>query len=411
MPIDAIRGGSLRIGPRMASRVLVTLQFFSASVLLILLLVINSQNTYLKVASARGTDYDVILLTDDGSREIGYEALADDLASQPSVAGLSYIDYLPWSDHENFLTLSRAPDGRGDYDVAFYNQIGYDFFEYLGAELIAGRVFEKERGEAFGTTLFGGAGPEDVVPVVVDREFVEIMGFASPAEAAGQDVFLSEQFQRNFSTNPTIRIVGVIESMPMVIAASGTSANIYALSDTRYGFPIVFARKGSVPAALEAINTTVRARNPNALVATLFLDDAFDTGFRTFDGINGAFVLLSSIAMVISLLGLIGMAAYATSKRRNEIGVRKTLGSSATRVIALLLFDFSKPVVIGNLLAWPVAYLGAKLYLDNFITSVELTPIYWVAGFVVTTAVAALAVIGPSYAAASVPPSDALRHE
>lgn len=136
-----------------------------------------------------------------------------------------------------------------------------------------------------------------------------------------------------------------------------------------------------------------------------------DPDFRTIDAINSAFAALSIIALIISLLGAIGMAAFATSRRRHEIGVRKTLGSTVSEVVLLLLKDFSKPVIIGSLLAWPLAYYGASIYLDNFISKIDLGVWPWVASFLLINLIAILSVGGQSYAAARVPPSQVLRCE
>jgi putative ABC transport system permease protein len=104
------------------------------------------------------------------------------------------------------------------------------------------------------------------------------------------------------------------------------------------------------------------------------------------------------------------VAAHAAARRRHEIGVRKTLGSSAAGILRLLLIDFSKPALAANLLAWPLAYVAAQAYLSGFAYKVPLTPAPFLLSMAVTLAIAWAAVIGEVLKAARVRPAEVLRH-
>jgi putative ABC transport system permease protein len=109
-------------------------------------------------------------------------------------------------------------------------------------------------------------------------------------------------------------------------------------------------------------------------------------------------------------MGLLGIAVHAASQRRHEIAVRKTLGSSVALIVRLLLTDFSIPVLIGNLLAWPLAYLAAQAYLSVFAHRIDLTLAPFLLSLLITLAIACAAVIGVVLKAASVRPAEVLRH-
>lgn len=410
-PVQALYHSALKAGPRMASRLLVALQFCAASTLLIVLLVINQQNRFLKQRGAVDAEHDVVILTDTASRNVGHEALRSDLATNPAIVATSSIDYVPWSDHENFLSLTRASDGSGDETVAFYSQTGHSFFEVFNAQLLAGRVFEQARNDVTSDAIFAASQNQSSVPVVVDRSFVEELGFASAHEAVGQDVYLTRQFRESFGSSPTLRIIGVVADMPLVLAASGNSANVYGLADTGWGFPLIKVKSSNRGEAMEAVGRALQNRDPEALIKYQFLQDAFASGFRTFEGISSALVTLSVIALLISLMGLVGMATFTTARRRREIGIRKTLGASAAEIVTMLLRDFSRPVMLGNIAAWPLAYYASRLYLDNFIETIQLSVWPWLAGFVLTTVVAWLVVALRSFGAARLKPVDVLRYE
>ena len=120
---------------------------------------------------------------------------------------------------------------------------------------------------------------------------------------------------------------------------------------------------------------------------------------------------MAMFAICIAVVGLIGMATHMTSRRTHEIGVRKTLGASVMGILRMLLTDFSKPVVIANLLAWPLAFIAARIYLNLFVERTPLTPLPFVASMLLTLVVVWLAVAAPAIRAARVRPVGVLRYE
>jgi putative ABC transport system permease protein len=91
--------------------------------------------------------------------------------------------------------------------------------------------------------------------------------------------------------------------------------------------------------------------------------------------------------------------------------VRKTLGASTGQIVAMLLKDFSKPVLVANLLAWPLGFLAARMYLNLFVHRISLTPVPFIASLAITLAVAWVAVGGQATRAARRKPAAALRYE
>jgi putative ABC transport system permease protein len=121
--------------------------------------------------------------------------------------------------------------------------------------------------------------------------------------------------------------------------------------------------------------------------------------------------LFSAVAIVISCLGLIAMAAFTVQRRTKEIAIRKVLGARSRDIFQLLLWQFLKPVVAANLLAWPVAFLIARRWLDQFAYRIDLP----ISAFVVASLAAALiacgAVAAHSFRVARSNPATALKYE
>jgi putative ABC transport system permease protein len=120
---------------------------------------------------------------------------------------------------------------------------------------------------------------------------------------------------------------------------------------------------------------------------------------------------MALFAFAISVIGLFGIAVYAARRRIHEIGVRKTLGARTSQILMMLLKDFSKPVIVANIVAWPLAWLGAQAYLSIFVTRTPITPLPFLASLAITLAIAWLAVGGQAWRAARVKPARVLRYE
>jgi putative ABC transport system permease protein len=130
-----------------------------------------------------------------------------------------------------------------------------------------------------------------------------------------------------------------------------------------------------------------------------------------FGNVSRAFIVLASFAFVIAVMGLLGMVLFITTRRRREVGVRKVLGATSKRIFGLLLWDFLRPVLVANLIAWPLAFIAARTYLNVFMKPVALTPAPFVASLAVTLAIAAAVVLHRALESARVAPAKLTRHE
>jgi putative ABC transport system permease protein len=150
---------------------------------------------------------------------------------------------------------------------------------------------------------------------------------------------------------------------------------------------------------------------PTVALNRRFVDEYFEESYETFAQINQGFTVLAGFALVIATIGLFAMALLIATRRAQEIGVRKTLGASTGSIVALLLRSFSKPVLIASLAAWPLAYLAAEAYLNQFINPIDLSPLPFVICLLFTLLIAWLAVGGQTWRAARQQPVDVLRSE
>ena len=111
------------------------------------------------------------------------------------------------------------------------------------------------------------------------------------------------------------------------------------------------------------------------------------------------------------MVGLWGLASFNTARRVKEIGIRKSLGASATDIVKLLVGQFMRPVLIANLIAWPLAYFAMRTWLAGFDDRIALSPLFFIGASLVAIAIAVLTVLGQSLRASRTAPAWALRHD
>jgi putative ABC transport system permease protein len=177
------------------------------------------------------------------------------------------------------------------------------------------------------------------------------------------------------------------------------------------GITIARVKAADLEAGLEGIDAAWKQLAPNVAINRRFLDEVFDRAYANYVRVNHLFGTLSVMAFAICVAGLFGMAAFVAGRRRREIGVRKTLGATTTQMVSMLLAGFSRPVLIANVVAWPAGYVAARLYLNQFSHSIDITPWPFVLSVAITVAIAWLAVVGQTLGAARTTPAEVLRNE
>jgi len=407
-PATALDAGYSGLGSRWLTRLLVGVQFASASFMLILVTVTELQVAHIERTALAPREDPIVILNDLMPLDVDYDTLATRLAGQPGVAAVSVVDRGPWDmNGDNVMTYGRSPEAGTSASTGYLKSIGYDYFAALNLRVLAGRVFDRERGDIPASPFIPADQP---VAVVVDRRYAERLGFSTPDAAVGRTIY--SPATSGAPARPA-QIIGVTETEVTRVDASNVAGNIYAFFPRAFfggQHPIVRIERGRVADAVAAITGAWDDLAPDIPVNIRFFDDLFDANFRIYARVSQVFTILAGAAFVIASIGLLGMAVHATSRRRHEIGVRKVLGSTTPGVAGLLLVHFSKPVLVANLLAWPLGYVAAQIYLAAFADRVTLTPAPFVFSMAITLAIALVAVAGEVLRAASLRPAEVLRH-
>jgi putative ABC transport system permease protein len=194
--------------------------------------------------------------------------------------------------------------------------------------------------------------------------------------------------------------------------------NSRKISPTLYDYDAVNDSKisvrispANVPQALSAIDRTWHGFAPSLAINRHFLDDDFEKQFLADEQQGRIFVIFVGIAIFIACLGLFGLAALTASRRTKEIGLRKTFGASTGDILRLLLWQFSVPVLIANVIAWPVAWFYLDHWLQSYAYRIALSPLYFLVAGGVALVIAWATVLTHVQRVASANPIHALRYE
>jgi putative ABC transport system permease protein len=150
---------------------------------------------------------------------------------------------------------------------------------------------------------------------------------------------------------------------------------------------------------------------PSAAIQRSFLDDNFAALYRADVKQGELFATFVAIAIAISALGLFGLAAFSAERRTQEIGIRKVFGARTRDVVFLLLWQFSIPVLLANLIAWPLAWYYLQSWLQGFAYRITLNPLYFAAAGLAALLIAWISVLGHALRVARANPIHALRYE
>jgi putative ABC transport system permease protein len=439
--VTAIAVGQARLGSPLFSTLLVGTQFGFASFLLIALTVISMQNAEMR-RTALASMQDPLVLVANPARQtkVAATTLRERLGNLPQVRGVTEIQMPPW-EGLMMTPIASSPDPTSPQRPVTTRQVGYDFFDVFNVTLVAGRVFDREHAEDTPQAFGPGAGPADrrgpapatggptaaadspessepppPTNIVVDRSFVAAYGLGTPEEAVDKLIYrpLPPNLPPGASAapRPPLRIIGVVEdrSFSFFKTPANSTGAMYGL---QANLELTVARVAAADLAdgLRGIDDAWRELAPNVAVSRRFLDEVFEGAYAQYLRLNRLFAVLAVMAFGICVAGLFGMAIYVAGRRRREIGVRKTLGASTSRMVALLLVGFSRPVVIANVIAWPAGWFAARAYLNQFSPAIALTPGPFLLSVAITLAIACLAVLGQTVRAARTTPAEVLRQD
>jgi putative ABC transport system permease protein len=404
-----LKGGPVQAGGGRMRQGLAVVQFAILIGLVISALVIWRQTAF---ALAKGMDH-------GGERRLVVSQSPDCLQLRERVLRLPGVAQAACGGLTNTIgdaptEVTSAKARKVEVDMAF---VDFGLLEMYGVRPLAGRLLSQSHPPD--AVLQVGSGPDKQPSVVINAAAARKLGFASPEQAVGQTVawrrFNMMRTGHGDDIDPArpSEIVGVVPDFSMQTVRNPIGPILYYVDPwvNRLSLLTVELSGQNVVATAKAISQQRAAMGAKRPFVLRFQSDIEQERYADITRQTAAVAASAALAVLIACLGLFGLAVFTAERRIKEIGVRKAMGAATADIVALLLKAFTRPVLIANLIAWPIAGWAMQRWLQGFAYHVTLSPWYFVAGGGAAALIAVLTVLGHCIGQARARPVQALRYE
>lgn len=414
-PVEVLKG-TLATGAKggLLRKVLVVFQFATSVVLIVITLIMSDQMAYVQNKDL-GFDKAQVVET-----RLLWEYRNSSLGDDPLWVRYNFVKDA-FLQHPNITvaTVSRFPHGRGAPQAVFsayepgkdallmrMNEVDEDFLGFFNIELVAGRNFSADAAARYGQESF------------VSRDSLDQLRVPGQAE-----YMLSETAVKMIGwTDPIGKSFGVKDRRPGRVVGVFKDFHTRTLHEPME--PTVLYAYNWVP---KNIYLRVNPQNFEATVAHMkkvwdrflpirpfaytFMDDNLNLRYAQEQQMNRAMGVFASLAIFVACLGLLGLISFLAEQRKKEVGIRKVLGASAGSVVGLFLKESIRLVLVGCVLAWPIAYWAVDEWLKGFAFRVDVSVMPFLVGGLCMVGLTLLTIAYQVVKASQTNPVDALRSE
>ncbi len=383
-------GGGLRSG-------LVVFQFVTSIFLIASTILVYRQLSFIQNKKLGFQKEQVIIV--DNTYVLGQQARVykEEMLQDPGVISATISSFLPVPSSGSNTTFTTTKELRQDNSINMeYWRVDHDYAQTLGLEMADGRFFD----ERF---------PTDSSAIILNEAAANILGFNQANE---QKLYLPQ----NFSGQPSpdeweeYNVIGITKDFHWASLRDniGPLCMILGNSNGLISFKMDAQESKSVIANLE---TKWKAMVPNQPFSYRFMDDSFASMYESEQRIGSIATAFAILAILISSLGLFGLASFTAEQRTKEIGIRKVLGANAGNIVGLLSRDFLKLVGISLIIAIPISWWAMNQWLQDFAYRINVGWWAFAAAGLGAVLIAILSVSYQSIKAAMANPVKSLRSE
>jgi len=390
-PITVLRSGKGRGSRKTRLRnILVVAQFSISLILIISTLLVKSQLDFIR-NKEMGFDRDQIVVVPLHEPKIRHNVgpVLEELKRSPQILYAASSMHLP--NDVGASTTMKWPGKPDDSKVwVKVSEVSYDFTELYGIEIVKGRSFSREF-------------PSDKNGAFLINE--------SAMKILGSHFRLGIGLSHWGSPDPSGQIVGVMKDFHLNSLHEEIKPLYFYLNPDQGQHLSIRIQGGSIPDTIEFIRDTMERFSPRYPFEYRFFDDLFNAAYITEQKMGSMFGAFASIAVFIACMGVFGLSAFLANQKKKEIGIRKVLGASGSKIVYLLSRDLVWLVLVANLIGWPVAYYAMNRWLQNFAyrTHISLMTFLFAALLILTVTLGTVSC--QAIKAALTNPADSLRYE
>jgi len=390
-PVRILQRFSGKTGSHHFRNILVVIQFAISIILIIGTGMITRQLVFMK---NRGLGFDkehVVVLPIRNSRIPGsLDTFKEELKRSNSVMSVAASSHVPGQAP---FVESVFPEGYPEGQSVLIRDLDADcdFIPTMGMEMIAGRNFSRE----FST--------DSEESIIINETAAQRLGWDDPI---GKKIYVFDPNVRSAKT-----IIGVFRDFHMVSLHKVIESMYINNQNDRLRLLSIRIREGNLQETLTFLEEKWKEAEPNRPFDYYFLDESFDSHYRTEEKLSTIFSYFTAFTLLVACLGLFGLASFTAEQRTKEIGIRKALGSSIVGILFLLIKEFTKWVVVANIVAWPLAYFALHRWLQHFAYRTDMSLWMFLLSGALALLIALLTVGYQAVKAAQANPVMSLRYE
>ncbi len=373
-------------------QVLVTTQFIMAIILIVSSVVVSRQLRFL-TSKNPGFNNEHILVCDAPvfAMRQNFDNLKARLQSNPEILAVSSANTVPGDGEFNF-PLYLKKKGESSHQVVIPYEGNYDFVKTLGLTITEGRDFAKNY--------------DDQNSIILNQTAVKSLGLVDPV---GQIIYNSEVRADGQELTP-IKIIGVVEDIHF--ESYHKTIRPFAIQlRSFHNYLVLRMRPGDPSETIRFVQNCWQETYPETPFDYTFLDKKFEMLYNKEAGLKSFFLLFTTIAILIAVIGLFALSGFIVRQKTKEIGIRKVNGAKVSEILTMLNSDFVKWVGVAFVIATPIAYYSMTKWLESFAYKTTLS--WWIFALagVLALGIALLTVSWQSWRAATRNPVEALRYE
>lgn len=366
---------------------LVIFQFSISIILFIGTIIIYNQMKYIQNADLGFNKEHVLVIQRAWALENHAQAFKDELLKNPRIISASNTNDLPGhQSSETVFKLENAPASK-QYLMSLISTDD-KFAKTMGIEVVKGRYFSKKN-------------PSDSTAVVINESAAKTFNLVDPV---GKRIIFAGQ-------NSTSTIIGVVKDFHLMSLHQKIQPLIIYYSRGQTAYLPIRISSNDIPASVSLVKNAWKKFVPNKPFEYFFLDEDLNRLYQSEIKTGQILTSFSVLAIFIACLGLFGLASFTAERRTKEIGIRKALGASIPGVIYLLSKEFTKWVLIANVIAWPIAYYFMNDWLKDFAYRINIPLWAFILSGVLAFVIALITVSTNAIKAAKANPVDSLRYE
>lgn len=387
LPIKVIKSDSaISGGGSLFRKILVVTQFSLSLILIIGTLVISSQLDYIKNKDLGFNRENVMVFNNNKSIQANIETFKNELKQNPKIVSVAAATSGP-----TYLGNSTSGidwDGKNENDEVLIHFVftDRDFLNTFKMKMVDGRFYSDDYGS-------------DSSSVVINEEAAKIMGMKEPV---GKTLTM---------WGDKLNIIGVVKNFNFKPLDTKIEPLVLRLNKDYLFSMFVRLKPGDLTGTIDYVKNVYREFNASAPFDYHFLDEDFGNLYRSETRMQAIFSYFAILAIIISCLGLFGLASYIAERRTKEIGIRKVLGASVHGVTILLSKEFINWVLLANIIAWPIAYYFMNNWLQDFAYRINLTIWPFLLSGLIAVLIAIATVSYQSIKAALANPVKSLKYE